>query len=115
METKFKAFMGNEEARLERDVQAAQDRSAADAAAREARRSQEWTAICRSREQQLALRAAKKDAAAREEREFVHAWKVRSTWLPAHVHAQLLMETSCRCGACHLDFCQRARRGLAAT
>lgn len=76
METKFKAFISNEEARLERDVQDAQSRSDADAAARAAQRKAEWDAICRSRAQQLALRAAKKDAAAREDLEFVRAWQV---------------------------------------
>lgn len=77
MESKFKEFMSNENERLDRDVKAADDRSAAVAAERAAQRRAEWEAICASREQQLGARADDKRQQMLEEQAFAAAWKVR--------------------------------------
>lgn len=81
MESKFKEFMSNENERLDRDVKAADDRSAAVAAERAAQRRAEWEAICASREQQLGARADDKRQQMLEEQAFAAAWKVRSMLL----------------------------------
>jgi len=86
METKFKEFMSNENERLERDVKAADDRSAAVSAERAALRRAEWQAICESRQQQLGARADRKRQEALDGQAFAEAWKVCSyrAWaLPA--------------------------------
>lgn len=76
METKFKEFMSNENERLERDVKAADARSAAVAAERAAKRHDQWEAICASRQQQLDARADHKQQQVLEEQAFAAAWKV---------------------------------------
>eukprot|EP00892_Ulva_mutabilis_P004506 jgi/Ulvmu1/2427/UM134_0008.1 len=77
METKFKEFMSNENERLDRDVKAADERSAAEAAERAAVREAEWQAICASRQQQLNSRAERKRQEAMEGQAFAAAWKDR--------------------------------------
>jgi hypothetical protein len=78
MESKFKEFMSNESERLDRDVKAAEDKSAAKAAHRAELRRQEWTAICASRTAQVQSKAVAKAAALEQEKEFAAAWKVRA-------------------------------------
>ena len=75
MEAKFKEFMGNEAERLDRDVQHADEKSAAEAESRAARRRAEWRAICQSRDQQLNARKAQKQATLNADKAFAAAWK----------------------------------------
>lgn len=78
MESKFREFMSNEAERLDRDVKHAEEKSAADAEARAARRRELWRAICNSRSQQLANRKAQRHAALEADKAFAAAWKARS-------------------------------------
>jgi hypothetical protein len=78
MESKFAEYMSNEKDRLDRDVQQADEKSAVEASERDRHRQEEWTAICRSRTQQLELRKAGKEQAMQEERAFIKAWQVRA-------------------------------------
>jgi hypothetical protein len=82
METKFAEFMSNENERLERDVQQAAEKSAADLAERAQHRADEWAAITRSRTQQLDLRAAHAAQERLADQRFVRAWKVPPPPLP---------------------------------
>jgi hypothetical protein len=76
METKFKALTANEDDRVQRNVRQAEERREADAAKQQLQRAEEWAAICRSRDQQLALKAARKEQALCEDKDFTKAWKV---------------------------------------
>ncbi len=65
-----------EEFRLQRDVQAAEERSAADEAARKQRLKDTIASIDRSNKAQLAAKAQARQRAAQEEAEIVRAWEV---------------------------------------
>ena len=85
MEAKFKEFMGNEAERLDRDVKHADEKSAAEAESRAARRRAEWRAICKSRDQQLNSRKAQKLATLDADKAFAAAWKASVITPTLHV------------------------------
>jgi hypothetical protein len=82
METKFKELAADEDERVKRNVQQAQEKQEMDAAEQQVQRAEEWAATCRSRDQQLAFKASCKKQALCEENDFVKAWQV---WLWLHL------------------------------
>lgn len=88
MEKNFVEWKSKEESRLARDVAAAEERSAADEAARKQRIKDQLAAMDRSNKQQLRRKAEAKAAAVAEDALFVDAWQTRVKELKAEEQAE---------------------------